>query len=172
MKGRCVFCQVEHEFPGSKRCAVVFLLDRWEEIHDPDVSRGRLGSGDSGGAMLPVMSRAPSVLQLGSLLVALRVADARVFSHLAGFHWAERRMFRWVEPRKRRGKVEQVDRAEVRRVVPSWVRMELVVRGQDVLVEGFGGDVMVPRDLWEALTLSSEEIEERERRRALGRLAA
>lgn len=170
VKPRCVFCPGGVEsVPCSKGCRIRYLLDRWEEIFDPSATSQQGSPGDGSGiGLLPAMSHHPSVLELSRCLAVLRVAAPVRFSHLMAFHRAEWRVHRWSESRRRRGgKSELVDRAERQRLTPSWVRLEKVRSAQLALATAFRGDVSIPDELWDALTLSAEDAEaKRLRRRA------
>lgn len=159
--------------PTSKRDKIEYLLDHWQDIYDPDVSKGRPGVGDSAGATMPFMAKHPSVVELARCLAVLRLEATVHHSHLMAFHTAVWRIrVDHVRVRRAGGKYELVETRERERLVPDWVRLEKVRRGQAALVVAFRGPVFIPDDLWDALTLSSVEVDAKAARRLRGRVAA
>lgn len=144
---------VTPSLPVTKRDRIVYLLDHWDEIFDPNVT-SPLGSPSSGGVQLmPLMSRHPSVVELARCLVVLRRVAPRQHDHLKAYYLAEWRIRTDVVRKKRRGgKFETTELRRRERVVPRWVRLEKVRRGEGVLVEAFSGEVFIPSELWDALT--------------------
>ena len=189
---RCVLCSSGPKavaVPCSKRCRIVFLLGHRVDFFDPAGTSPFGSPGDgSGVALLPLMSRHPSVVELERCLLVLRGEAPVQHSHLLAFHGAEWRIRRWQESRKRRnGKLEVVERARRERVLSAcdckshpdpgsgcrnWVRLEKVRRAESRLVELFRGSASLPDELLDALTLSSEEIELKRRRGAARKVAA
>lgn len=158
--------------PTSKRDKIVHLLDHWDDIYNPPLTN-QGGTGNGGNALLPLMSRHASVVELVRCLALLQVEAPVQHAHLKAFHCAEWRTHRWAEVKRRKGgKRERVERSERQRLVPSWVRLEKVRRAEDRLVALFRGPVFIPEELWDALTLSSEEIAGKERRRRAARKVA
>ena len=133
---------------------VRFLLDHWSVIFDPDCVSPWGSPGDgSGVALLPLMSRHPSVRELDRVLGLLFRVDAGDYRHLrayrCGVEW--RTVDRLVRVRRphRRG-FEVVSRRVREPVVPSWVRPGRVERGERFCVDKFRGEVFVPDELWDA----------------------
>jgi hypothetical protein len=158
--------------PVSKREKIVYLLDHWVDIWDPDAASQRGSSGGGGVHLLGLMSRHPSVVELDRCLRVLKVERKLWHDHVKAFHCAEWGVRTRVSRRRRKGGKSEVVvlRDRVRRQ-PSWVKMGYVNSGVFRLEELFQGPVFVPGELWDALTLSSGEIEVRERSRR-GRRAA
>lgn len=160
--------------PTSKRDKIVYLLDHWDEIHDPDGAspQGRPGGG-SNTPHLPGMSRHHSVRELSRCLAAVKLQAPIQHSHLMAYHCAEWRIHVRIGSVKRRGgKVERVEFRDRHRRIPEWVAMGYVRAAEVRLEELFVGQVDIPEELWDALTLSSDEIEAKERRRRARRVAA
>ena len=137
----------------TKRRRLVYLLDHWPDIFDPDHGRGGNGDGPGIGPCMPRMSRHPSVVELARCLELLRVEAPSQFGHLVGYYGAEWRI-REDEVRRRRkgGKQETVRVRQRVRLVPRWVRLENVRRGEEFLASVFRGPVFVPdelRDGWD-----------------------
>jgi hypothetical protein len=153
--------------PTSKRDKIVYLLDHWDEIHDPDAGspQGRPGDGTNT-PHLAYMAHHPSVVELARCLAAVKLAAPFQHSHLMAYHQAEWRIHVRVGTVKRRGgKFERVEFRDRHRRIPEWVRMGYVRAGELRLEELFRGPVFIPDELWDALTLSSDEIEAKARRR-------
>lgn len=157
--------------PESKRERIAYLLDHWVDIYDPGGTSvfGSPGDG-SGSPLLPLMSRHRSVLELCRCLAVLAEQAPVQASHLKAYHCAEWRIrvdhVRVRRPRRAgKAKYELVEQRVRERVVPSWVRLEKVRRGEDRLAELFVGQVDIPEELWDALVLSADEIESKARRR-------
>jgi len=160
--------------PVSKREKLCYLLDHWDEIHDPNAvsSVGSPGDGTSTPQLGP-MSRSASVVELVRCLAVLRGEAPSQSAHLMALHCAEWRVKRWSESKRRKGgKLETVARAERERIVPRWVDMGKVRRAEDRLVVLFRGPVSIPEPLYLALTKSSSEIADIERKRRGRRVAA
>lgn len=153
--------------PVSKRDKIVYLLDHWDDIHDPSVTSPGGSPGDGSGVpLLPLVTRSPSVRELVRCLAILKTEACSQHDHLMAYHTAEWRVHRWSEQKRRKGgKLETVNRHERQRITPSWVRLEKVRRAEERLCELFVGAVFIPRPFWDALTLSSAEIENRRRGR-------
>lgn len=158
--------------PVSKREKIVHLLERWDVIFDPGGTSPSGSPGDgSGSPLLPVMSRHRSVVELARCLAVLGVEAPVQLAHLKAFHCAEWRIrvdhVRVRRPRRQGGggKSELVEKRVRARVVPSWVRLEKVRSAEDRLVELFRGQVDIPEELWDALVLSADEVEAKQRRR-------
>lgn len=158
--------------PVSKRARIVHLLGHWEDIFDPDGASSFGSPGDgSGVALLPLMSRHPSVVELVRCLRVLGEEAPVQLSHLKAYHCAEWRIrvdhVRVKRPRRQGGKLmsELVESRTRERIVPSWVRLEKVRRAEDRLVELFRGRVAIPEDLSDALLLSADEVEAKRRKR-------
>lgn len=84
-----------------------YLLDQWDTIHDPDVCSPFGSPGDGTGVQLmPLMSRHPSVLELGRALGLLLWANPGDYRHLIAYRQCEWRVV-WVNTRIRgpRGKI-------------------------------------------------------------------
>lgn len=165
--------------PVSKREKIVHLLGHWEDIFNPPGVTGTSSSSSGGGlALLPLMSRHRSVVELVRCLGVLAVEAPVQLSHLRAYHGAEWRIrvdhVRVKRPRRQGGKVrsELVETRTRERIVPSWVRLEKVRRAEGRLVELFVGQVDLPEELWDALVLSADEVEAKERRRRLRGAAA
>jgi hypothetical protein len=164
--------------PVSRVARIRFLLDHWEDIFDPSVTSPGGSPGDgSGVAMLPLMSRHRSVLELARCLVVLAEEAPVQHSHLRAYHGAEWRV-RVVRVRKRRPhkrsqggrpKVEVVETRSRERIVPAWVRMEKVRSGEERLAELFRGSVEIPEDLADAVLLSTDEVEAKRLKRLRAR---
>lgn len=159
--------------PSSKRDKIVYLLDHWDDIHDPDATSPQ-GSANGGGAhLMSLMSRHPSVVELSRCLAVLKLEHKLWHDHCKAFHTAEWGISVRRSTRKRKGgKQEQVVLRDRVRRPPAWVTMDYVRSGEFRLEELFVGPVFIPGELWDALTLSSAEIVEKEARRRRGRVAA
>lgn len=159
--------------PTSKHAKIVHLLDHWDDIYAPALTTNG-GTGNGGMALLPLMSRHASVVELARCLDVLRTVAPVQHAHLKAFHCAEWRTHRWTEQKKhkRSGKWERVERSERQQLVPGWVRREKVRRAEERLVAMFRGPVFIPDELWDALTLSSEEIDVKRRRARARKVAA
>lgn len=169
--------------PTSKRDKIVYLLDHWDEIHDPDAAspQGRPGGG-SNTPHLAYMASHVSVVELGRCLVVLKAASPVQHSHLMAFHGAEWRQARTPKRTTVKGKLGWISNPRSNhaedwdhrreRLVPGWVRLEKVRRAQDTLAYAFRGPVFIPDDLWDALTLSSVEVDAKAERRRSRRVAA
>lgn len=169
----CLFCTTPHQPPhGTKRCKLLCLLGHWDDIYAPALTTNG-GTGNGGMALLPLMSRHASVVELARCLDVLRQVAPVQHAHLKAFHCAEWRTHRWTETKRRKGgKLERVERSERQQLVPGWVRREKVRRAEERLVAMFRGPVFIPDELWDALTLSSEEIETKRRRLRARKVAA
>lgn len=152
--------------PMSKRDKLCYLLDHWDDIHSPPAS-GHGGSSGSSTPHLSPMSKHPSVVELGRCLRLLKAENKLHHDHVKAFHGAEWGISVRRSTRKRKGgKSEQiVIRDRVRRP-PQWVKAGYVRLGEFRLEELFVGAVSIPEPLYLALTLSSAEIAELERKRS------
>jgi hypothetical protein len=156
--------------PTTKKEKIVHLLDHWDDIHDPNMSKDNPGNGDSAGPQMPVMAHHRSVLELARCLRILKTEAPSQHDHLMAYHRAEWRIHTWTTLRRRKGgKSERVDHRERQRLKPAWVEPLKVHKGEDRLAELFRGTVYIPDDLWDALTKSSAQIEQ-ERRQGRKRL--
>lgn len=157
---------MSQSLPQSKRDKIVYLLDHWDDIYGPPVSGyGRSTGTDS--AHLSPMSRHPSVLELVRCLAVLKVEHKLWHDHLKAFHGAEWSIHvRYSTKRRKGGKSEQVVLRDRVRRPPQWVKAGYVRSGEFRLEELFVGDVSIPEPLYLALTLSSAEIAELERKRS------
>lgn len=160
--------------PGTKREKIVFLLEHWDELFDPSVTSPQGSPGDgSGVGLMPAMCHHPSVRELDRCLGVLKSVAPVQFSHLMATHTAEWRIrVDHVRVRRERGLTEVVERRVRERLVPRWVDAGKVRRAHAALAEGFQGSVSIPDDLWDALTLSSEEANAKARVRRGRRVAA
>jgi hypothetical protein len=153
----------------SKLEKIRYLLDHWEDIFSPPGVTSTSRSSEGGGvALLPLMSRDRSVVELERCLRVLAVEAPCQLSHLKAYRCAEWRVRVDRVRRKRRsasGKplFETVTVRTRERVVPRWVRLEKVRRAEARLVQLFRGSVRVPDELWDALVLSAEQVAEKER---------
>lgn len=139
--------------PVTKHDRIVYLLDHWDEIFDPNVTSPKGSPSGGGVALMPRMSRHPSVVELVRCLHALQTVAPRQHDHLKAYYCAEWRIRVDTIRRKRPGgKFESQEVRRRERVVPRWVRLEKVRRGEAVLVESFRGEVFIPDELWDALT--------------------
>lgn len=158
--------------PVSKRDKIVYLLDHWDDIHSPPVS----GYGRSTGTDTPhlsPMSRHTSVVELVRCLTVLKLEHKLWHDHLKAFHTAEWTIHTRRSTKKRKGgKSEQIILRDRIRRPPSWVAMGYVRSGEFRLAELFVGQVFIPEPLWDALTLSSAQIDDKQRKRLRARIAA
>lgn len=169
--------------PTTKREKIIYLLDHWDEIHDPDAAspQGRPGGGTNT-PHLAFMASHVSVRELARCLAVLREVAPVQHSHLMAFHGAEWRQTRTPKRTTVKGKTGWISNPRSshaedwdhgrERIVPAWVRLEKVRRAQEALAEAFRGQVFIPDDLWDALTLSSVEVDAKEARRRGRRIAA
>ena len=146
----------------SKIEKIQFLLDQWTTIHDPDVVSPFGSPGDgSGVALMPLMSRHPSVLELGRALGLLLWANPGDYRHLVAFRCCEWRVV-WV-PTKIRGPhgkfVAGDPKPERRRVLRPWLDMGRVNRAESFLEDKFRGEVFIPAELWDSLTTPAVTLE-------------
>lgn len=164
----------EPALPTTKRDKIVYLLDHWDDLFDPNVTSPQGSPGDgSGVGLMPAMCHHPSVRELERCLGLLRVSAPVQFSHLMATHTAEWRIrVDLVRVRRERGLTELVERRVRERLVPRWVDAGKVARGHRSLVEAFRGSPSIPDDLWDALTLSAAEAEAKRKRRTGRRVAA
>jgi hypothetical protein len=173
--------QVESQQDVTRRVRICYLLDHWDDIFSPPVGGEGTGGGD-GTAHLSPMVRHRSVLELQRCLVILKAEAPRQHDHLKAFYTAEWRTVRTAKFHSLRGKWRQIanprsdheedwDRRR-ERIVPGWVKLDKVRRGERRLCELFQGVVFLPEPLWEALMLSSAEIDAKERARRAGRRSA
>ena len=129
-----------------------FLLDNWDLIHDPDITSGSPGDG-SGVALMPLMSRHQSVIELGRTLGLLLWANPGDYRHLIAFRQCEwRGVSATVKVRGPRGKPVEVEQRQRQRVLPRWLNMQRVRAGEAFLEAKFQGDVNIPDELYHALT--------------------
>ena len=138
----------------SKLDKLRYLLDQWDTIHDPSITApfGIPGDG-SGVALMPLMSRHPSVLELGRTLGLLLWANPGDYRHLIAYRQCEWRVV-WVNTKIRgpRGKLVAGDpKPERRRVLKPWLNMQRVERAESFLEQKFRGEVFIPDELWDAL---------------------
>lgn len=137
----------------SKLDKIRYLLDQWDVIHDPNVT-APLGVSDGGSvALMPLMSRHASVLELGRVLGLLLWANPGDYRHLIAYRQCEWRVV-WVPTRIRgpHGKLMAGDpRPERRRVLHPWLKMARVHRAESFLEHKFRGDVFIPDELWHSL---------------------
>ena len=151
---KTVFGQETPPDQWSKLDKIRYLLDQWAVIHDPDVCSQFGAPGDgSGVALMPLMSRHPSVLELGRTLGLLLWANPGDYRHLIAYRQCEWRVV-WVPTRIRgpRGKFIAGDpKPERRRVLHTWVDRRRVDRAESFLEEKFKGEVFIPDELWDAL---------------------
>lgn len=169
--------QTEHSvtaLPTSKHAKLCYLLDHWDDIHDPNSASpaGRPGSGTNT-PHLAAMSRHPSVVELTRCLRVLKLENKLQHDHLKAYHGAEWKIRTRLSTRKRKGgKLETITLRDRVKRPPAWVAMGYVRAGEFRLVELFVGPVFIPTELWDALTLDSAAIEAKERLRAGRRMAA
>lgn len=133
------------------------MLDHRNDFYDPDGATSATGidRGAAGVALLPKMSRHPSVVELERCISLLRATAKNHCAHMLAFYGCEWRTV-WVPVKTGNGKwVVNADgsrqtRPERRRVVPGWVLVRMVERGVDFVVFAFTGEVFVPDELIEA----------------------
>lgn len=131
---------------------IQYLLDHWDTIHDPNITAPAGGDG-TGVALMPLMSRHPSVLELGRALGLLLWANPGDYRHLIAYHQCEWRVC-WVPTRIRgpHGKtIPGEPKPERRRILHPWVNMGRVTSGEAFLVAKFRGEVFIPDELWDSL---------------------
>ena len=153
--------------PTTKLEKIRYLLDHWDDIHNPPLSSsapGRRGGG--GNALLPLMAGDRSVRELVRCLGVLKVSAPVQYAHLMAHHTAEWRIrVDHVRKLRSKGLTELVEVRTRERLVPSWVRAQKVTLAHRSLVAGFRGPVDIPAELWDALTVSADEAEARRSRR-------
>jgi hypothetical protein len=154
-----------HEWTKQQR--IEYLLDHWDDIHNPPISSSAPEArGGGGGALLPLMAGDHSVRELVRCLEALKASAPTQYVHLMAHHTAEWRIRRWQESKRRKGgKIELVDHDDRERMVPSWVRSQKVTLAHRTLALSFRGSVEIPAELWDALTCTAEEADVRRARR-------
>lgn len=151
--------------PQSKRDKIVYLLDHWDDIFSPPVSGYGRSTGDDSPHLSP-MSKHASVVELARCLAVLKLEHKLWHDHVKAFHGAEWSIHVRRSTRKRKGgKSEQVVLRDRVRRPPQWVKAGYVRSGVFRLEELFRGAVSIPEPLYLALTLSSAEIAELERKR-------
>lgn len=131
-----------------------YLLDQWSVIFDPNTTSPFGAPGDgSGVALLPLMSRHHSVLELSRCLTLLFQVAPGDYRHLKTFRVGCEWRIQTVTQRRRRpnGKYEIVPVRHRARIMPSWLDMARVRNGEAFLEQRFRGDVDIPRELWDAL---------------------
>jgi len=138
----------------SKLERIRYLLDSWDLIFDPSCTSpfGTPGDG-SGVALLPLMSRHHSIVELGRALGLLFVANPGDYRHLKTYRVGCEWRIQEVHQRRRRpnGKFEIVPVRQRARIMPPWIDQQRVERGELFLEAKFRGDVDIPRELWDAL---------------------
>lgn len=139
----------------SKLDKIRYLLDQWNVIFDPAGTSpfGVPGDG-SGVALLPLMSRHPSVMELGRCLEMLFVANPGDYRHLAAYRCGVEWRVCWIPTRIRgpHGKMLPGEpKPERRRIIPSWLDMRRVEAAELFLEARFRGEVFIPGELWDAL---------------------
>ena len=138
----------------SKLERIRYLLDSWDLIFDPNTTSplGLPGDG-SGVALLPLMSRHHSVVELDRVLNLLLHAAPGEYRHLKAFRvGCEYRTVTQLQRRRRPNGKHEIVPVRVRaKVLPRWIRMERVQAGELFLEAKFRGEVDIPRELWDAL---------------------
>lgn len=138
----------------SKLERIRYLLDLRSFIFDPNTTSpfGVLGDG-SGVALLPLMSRHHSVVELERVLQLLFHAAPGNYRHLAAYRWcAEWRTVTELQRRRRPNGKHEIVPVRVRaRIKPRWLDMQRVGQGEAFLEAKFRGDVDIPMELWRAL---------------------
>lgn len=144
----------------TKRERVEFLLDHYLDFFLLS-AQGSEASGEGAGAMLPRMSRHPSVRELVRCLRLLEERAPGHYRHLKAFYTAEWRVNQTAPKRIERppgsGNLVRlygndglpVTEAVRERVVPAWVRQQKVRLGLDFVVGAFRGEVFIPDELLE-----------------------
>lgn len=150
--------------PTTKKEKIIHLLDHWDDIHTPP-SPNTGGTSGSSTPHLSPMSKHPSVLELTRCLTQLKTENKLWHDHLKAHHNAEWRIHTRRSTRKRKnGKTEQIVHRDRVRKPPTWVKHGYVTAGHHRLEQLFNGTVSIPEPLYQALTLSSTEIAELERK--------
>jgi len=138
----------------SKLDRIRYLLDQWDAIFDPSATSpfGIPGDG-SGVALLSLMSRHHSVVELERCLKLLFIVAPGDYRHLKTFRVGCEWRIQEVHQRRRRpnGKFEIVPVRQRARIMPAWIDKRRVERGELFLEAKFRGDVDIPRELWDAL---------------------
>ena len=132
-----------------------FLLDRWDEIFDPNVTSPKGSPGDgSGTPRLPHMARHPSVVELARCLDVLAQTAPSLYHHLKAFRCsAEWRQVRaLVSVQLTSGRWDKIPGWARERVVPDWINLDKVADAEALLACLFDGEVFIPKDLWVGLT--------------------
>lgn len=141
-----------------------YLLDLRSFIFDPNTTSpfGTPGDG-SGVALLPLMSRHHSVVELERVLKLLFTASPGDYRHLAAYRWcAEWRTVTELQRRRRPNGKHEIVPVRVRaRLQPRWLDVKFdkngvpiggrVARAESFLEQKFRGDVDIPMELWRAL---------------------
>lgn len=144
-----------HPHDWSNLDRVRFLLDKWSDIFEPDItsslSEHRGGSGRD--AEMSKMTRHPSVVELSLCLEKLRALEPALHGHLMAFRCnAEWRQVRSrIKVKLQSGREDTILGWKKERIVPSWISFVKVRKAEDLVMELFRGDVWIPKDLWDGL---------------------
>lgn len=131
-----------------------YLLDLRSFIFDPNTTSPFGAPGDgSGVALLPLMSRHHSVVELERVLKLLFIASPGDYRHLAAYRWGcEYRTVTELQRRRRPNGKHEIVPVRVRaRIQPRWLNMTRVRNGEAFLEAKFRGDVDIPQELWHSL---------------------
>lgn len=137
----------------SPRERVCYLLDHWSDIFEPNVasslSTQRGGSGLD--PRLPLMAHDPSVVELQRCISLLpKTHRHHLMAYRAHADWRQRKAK--IRYRGPHGRVVESEGWEKQRIVPSWVRMDVVSDAESLLMKLFRGQVFIPKALWDGLT--------------------
>lgn len=139
----------------SKLDRIRFLLDNWDVIFDPNVTSPFGGSDGGGPALMPLMSRHHSVLELNRCLNMLLSVAPGDYRHLKVFRCGVESRIVW-ETTKIRGPHGKMILSEPKprkvAIVPAWIDKQRVHAGEAFLEAKFRGDVDIPSELWHPLT--------------------
>ena len=148
----------------TRREQILFLLDHWNDFFDPDGTMASNGASASGIALLPLMSRHPTVLELQTCIQALGRYNPNHRKHLMLHFRSEWRTAYEPRPvlnhhgkqmRDRQGQPVTEPWPVRRRVLPLRrdelpAHLRMVTLSVDFVCATFRGEVFIPEELRDA----------------------
>lgn len=130
-----------------------YLLDHWQDIYDPNVTSPLGTPGDGSGiALLPRMTKHPSVRELDRCLSLLASASPGDYRHLRAFRcgveW--RTVDYWRRVKLPSGRHDWKEDRKRERIVQRWINPGRVRAGEDFIVRVFRGECFIPDELYGA----------------------
>lgn len=139
---------------------ITFLLDRWDWIFDPEPETTQeIGFISSSTGMsqppgrFPEMAFHPTVRELERCLALLALNDPPAYRHLKAFRCGAewRQTKERVRVRLPSGKWDWSTPWVMNRIVPKWVVIRAVRRGEEFISRVFRGPISIPQELWDGL---------------------